>query len=67
MRHEVRALHLCDRKLHCVVLYSSSRAVASQGSSRQSVPLGPKGGSDRAPGSILGVPPFLVTLVQYWC
>jgi hypothetical protein len=39
MRHEVRALHLCDHKWHCVVLYSSPRAIASQGSSRQSVPL----------------------------
>jgi hypothetical protein len=39
MRHEVRTLHLCDRKLHCVVLHSSPRAVASQGSSGQTGPL----------------------------
>ncbi len=62
MRHEVRTLHLCDRKLHCVVLHSSPRAVVSQGNSRQSVPLRGHNwvlrGLDRAPGSILGVPPF---------
>jgi len=63
MRHEVRTLHLCDRKLHCVVLHSNLRAVASQGSSRQAGPLRGhnrvlRAGSDRAPGSILGVPPF---------
>ncbi len=68
--HEVRTLHLCDRKLHCVVLHSSPRAVASQGSSRQARPLRGhnrvlRGGSDRVPGSILGVPPFLVTVVTY--
>ncbi len=66
VRHEVCTLPLCDRKLHCVVLHSSPRAVASQGNSRQTVPLrghfGSKVGHDRAPGSILGVPPFLVTV-----
>jgi hypothetical protein len=36
---EVRTDHLCDRKLHCVVLHSNPWVLASQGDSIQTVPL----------------------------
>ncbi len=37
VRPEVRTDHLCDRKLHCVVLHSNPWVVTSQGNSREFV------------------------------
>jgi hypothetical protein len=37
MRREVWTHHLCDRKLHCVVLHSNPWVVTSQGNSREFV------------------------------
>jgi len=63
VRHEVRTNHLCDRKLHCVVLHSNPWVVTSQGNSREfvawSVCNRVQGGQTDTYGCFVGVPFFL--------
>jgi hypothetical protein len=62
VRHEVRTDHLCDRKLHCVVLHSNPWVVTSQGNSREfvawSVCNRVQGGQTDTCGCLVGVPFF---------